>query len=174
LSLGDAVLSRNRHRDDLHVDLLHAVADRPDHRQSRAARRRLDPAEPEHDALLELLHHPDRTASRDHAQHDKYRDYDQDGFNHCQQPFSGDARPVRPGPSAESQARPLPATLSVNTHHGRRKFWCAATDDLQARAPRTPAGRVRGRASSPATGGRQHRQRRRCAGSVHGRVRPGR
>jgi len=90
---------------------------------------------------------------RDHAQHDKYREYDQDDFNHCQQPLSGDARPVRPGPSAESQARPLPATLSVNTYHGRRKFWCAATDDLQARAQRTPAGRVRGRTSSPATGG---------------------
>jgi hypothetical protein len=70
----------------------------------------------------------------------------------CQQPLSGDARPVRPGPSAESPARPLPATLSVNTYHGRGKFWCAATDDLQAWAQRTPAGRVRGRTSSPAAG----------------------
>jgi uncharacterized membrane protein len=37
---GDALLSRNRHRDDLHVDLLQPVTDRPDHPQSRAPRRR--------------------------------------------------------------------------------------------------------------------------------------
>lgn len=44
----------------------------------------------------------------------------------------------RPGPDDESQARPLPATLSVNTYHGRRKFWCAAKDNLQAWARGTP------------------------------------
>jgi hypothetical protein len=119
---GDALLSRDRHRDDLHVDLLHAVDDRPDHRQPRTARRRLDLAEPEHDALLELLHHPDRKASRDHAEHDKHRHYDHNGLDHRHQPLSGQARRLRPWPGDRSHARPRPTTLSANTYHGRPKF----------------------------------------------------
>lgn len=44
--------------------------------------------------------------------------------------------------------------LSLNTYHGRRKFWCAATDDLRAWAYGTPAGRLYGSTSSPVTGAR--------------------
>jgi len=53
---GDAFLSRDGHGDDLHVDLLHAVADRPDQGQPGATNPRQHPSEPEDDALLVLLH----------------------------------------------------------------------------------------------------------------------
>jgi hypothetical protein len=72
-----------------------AAASRLDAWYSPSAVRRLDPAESEHDALLELLHYPDRTASRDHAGHDKYGEYDHDGFDHCHQPLSRDTRLAR-------------------------------------------------------------------------------
>jgi hypothetical protein len=87
---GDAVLGRDRHRDDLHVDLLHPVAHRPDHRQPRAPRRRLDLAEPEHNALLELLHHLQRPAGHHEPGHDEYH-HDGHQGNHHQHLFSGDA-----------------------------------------------------------------------------------
>jgi len=56
LSLVIAFLSRDGHGDDLHVDLLQAVADRADQDQPGAARPGHHPSEPENDALLVLLH----------------------------------------------------------------------------------------------------------------------
>ena len=66
-----------------------------------AAGRRVDLAEPEHDALLELLHNPHRTAGHDQAEHDKYREYDHDGCNH---------RPATPFQAARACHGPSPVT----------------------------------------------------------------
>src|SRR6202034_4167754 len=75
----DAFLSRDGRGDDLHVDLLHAVADRPDQVQPGAARPRQHPPEPEYDALLVLLHDLDRGAGRDEPGHDEYPHDDHQG-----------------------------------------------------------------------------------------------
>src|SRR4029077_17279572 len=83
---------------------------------------RLDPAEPEHDALLELLHHPDRTASRDHAEHGKYREYDQDGST------------IANSPSRAARARYGPGPVP-NLRHARCRRRCLLTRTTAGGSP---------------------------------------
>jgi len=52
-----ALLRGHSHGDDLHVDLLQPVADRPDEGKARLEHMRLHPAEPVQDALLVLLNY---------------------------------------------------------------------------------------------------------------------
>ena len=65
---GDALLGGHGHGDDLHVDLGHPVADRPDSVQPGAAQLGQDLPEPVDDALLVLLYHLERARGRDYPE----------------------------------------------------------------------------------------------------------
>ncbi len=111
--LGDPVLRRDRHRHDLHVDLLHPVADRPDHGQPGAARQAQHLPEPEDDALLVLLHDLKRAAGGDKPGRDEY-DQDDHQDNHRQRLFSDDPVPAgrrrRPSPVPAPSVSTRPET----------------------------------------------------------------
>ena len=108
--LGDAILRRDGHRDDLHVHLLHPVTERPDQRQPRTARPAQHPPEPENDPLLVLLHHLHRPPRRDQPGH---REHHQDDHqrHHRHHHLSRRRRGRRP-PSAAGPPAP-PPTLST-------------------------------------------------------------
>ena len=88
----------------------------------------------------------------------KYRDNDQDGFNHRQQPLSGDARPVRPGP------RP-------NLRHARYRQRCllirTTADGSSGARPQMTCRRGRnGRRLAGCAVARRHRQREAAASAA--------
>jgi len=72
---GDAVLGRHRHGGDLHVDLPHPVHHRQHRRQARPPDAVPEPAEPEDQSSLVLLHHPGGHRRHADEQHQRYQEH---------------------------------------------------------------------------------------------------
>ena len=114
-----------RHGDDLHVDLLHPVADRAQDEVSPGpADLRQDPAEPEHDALFVLLHDLAMNGRRtSHADDDQHEDDHQalPAIGHHLSPFTGPA----PYPTLVTTA-----LRASSVACGRCRMWSPGGDSL--------------------------------------------